>query len=921
MNEFENLMNTIEFLEARLELLEEEVMSPEAGEDRNNIYQEMDSISRELEKHNANLKDAMKEIIDNEIEIDNLTLSIENAKRTVELLEEDAMSPEAGEDVINIRQGIDNLEREIEEWEAQLAKLPRKLSDRAQDLENQIARAEREVEILQEDAMSPEAGEDRTNIYQEIADLENQIEKWKKELTSIRRILKFVDRYRDDKTTTRIVEDPIQEPEQGIKEDKEEPVHKSEEKETTTSSKVEPTGKKVYDWHPELTPEQKDELIAEGIEPGDPEYFLALRNYGIRDNGPVRDDKDGIQPEEKKTGKKVYDWHPELTPEQKDELIAEGIEPGDPEYFLSLRNYGIKDDGPFHYEDNEKNKEDNSKDKEDDDGTIIDIYPTPPPIKEDKTETAIEKTGLQVFREQFNEMPPIENKHTLSERLPLIQTLGTVAGVGLLSVNPFVGIPVAVASVISKPIAYRLTGQKALEEDITAQFLDLAEKNPKEFEKMIDYLSEEKIQDLKPNAVILNALHKTMLKVTKDKAEKLEAEMETLTQQRDELLNKAELTPAEEQKLGEINARVKEIDEKEAPTTERRLKDIKRGKDRISQRYKGNIATRFNIFAHRNTNSEEYGKVINEYANAEKSRDENTMLGKHKEAGESAKRMEDIMKENTYTNLLGVHKGIFNARNKVVRIMSDKIDNTLKHIAILGTALTGAILTDRNMNELANAAEHNKTEGLRIAKEHNKLVDDIQNGLSGNNAILDQKQGQLIADGEVSDIAARLETGVLHEVGSTSNPNYLGLDANTQKAVETAKGDSTITGGKVSEILEQIADIKAKYGVSAAQSVEKAAQDAANNTWVNDHSVQLGAQGNAGQQMQAEADLYSKLAGFVKTVGNAGKATPNLVNAVKSYLGPIVSAVAVGLGIGKDVVDNKREDNHNKEVEINSEGR
>ncbi len=40
--------------------------------------------------------------------------------------------------------------------------------------------------------------------------------------------------------------------------------------------------KKENEYDSRLTKEQKDELIAEGIEPGDPEYLMALENYGIK---------------------------------------------------------------------------------------------------------------------------------------------------------------------------------------------------------------------------------------------------------------------------------------------------------------------------------------------------------------------------------------------------------------------------------------------------------------------------------------------------------------------------------------------------------------------------------------------------------------------------------------------------------------
>ena len=90
--------------------------------------------------------------------------------------------------------------------------------------------------------------------------------------------------------------------------------------------------KKSDKYDSRLTQEQKDELIANGIEPGDPEYNAALENYGI---------KLEKTPKEQETKKEV-DLSSKLTQEQKDELASEGLEPGDPEYGMALENYGVK---------------------------------------------------------------------------------------------------------------------------------------------------------------------------------------------------------------------------------------------------------------------------------------------------------------------------------------------------------------------------------------------------------------------------------------------------------------------------------------------------------------------------------------------------------------------------------------------------
>ena len=90
--------------------------------------------------------------------------------------------------------------------------------------------------------------------------------------------------------------------------------------------------KKSDKYDSRLTQEQKDELIANGIEPGDPEYNAALENYGIKLEKTSKEQET----------KKEVDLSSKLTQEQKDELAAEGLEPGDPEYGMALENYGVK---------------------------------------------------------------------------------------------------------------------------------------------------------------------------------------------------------------------------------------------------------------------------------------------------------------------------------------------------------------------------------------------------------------------------------------------------------------------------------------------------------------------------------------------------------------------------------------------------
>lgn len=62
--------------------------------------------------------------------------------------------------------------------------------------------------------------------------------------------------------------------------------------------------------------------------------------FGIKKKEKDKNDKH--QKDEKKDDKKSDKYDSRLTQEQKDELIANGIEPGDPEYNAALENYGVK---------------------------------------------------------------------------------------------------------------------------------------------------------------------------------------------------------------------------------------------------------------------------------------------------------------------------------------------------------------------------------------------------------------------------------------------------------------------------------------------------------------------------------------------------------------------------------------------------
>ena len=146
------------------------------------------------------------------------------------------------------------------------------------------------------------------------------------------------------------------------------------------------------------------------------------------------------------------------------------------------------------------------------------------PLIEDKHNKPI-RTGLQILREEYNKMPEITRKHTASERtkpLTVALTLGTAAATvlsgGMLPLVLGLSAGSALIGLGLKPFLKKVTGQDKIERQIADQFRNL---NDKDFKMLTDYLTEEKIVDLKLNAVVLHALNKVNIEKTLSEKNKL----------------------------------------------------------------------------------------------------------------------------------------------------------------------------------------------------------------------------------------------------------------------------------------------------------------------------------------------------------------------------------------------------------------
>ena len=518
--------------------------------------------------------------------------------------------------------------------------------------------------------------------------------------------------------------------------------------------------------------------------------------------------------------------------------------------------------------------------------------PEPPGPDPDPTKKLPVKSGLQIFREQFNQMDEIKRRHTASERAPFYQRALAVGGIAAsTAANLPLAVSMFVAAPVLKPALKLVTGQSALEKNIADQFRNLKNTNPEEFDRMVDYLSEEKIQDLKPNAVILNALHKVSKERTAELIKDFKEETDSLERARKELLSKKtdELTDQDRHALEHINERLIEINEgsryidddgnerfKEglAQMAQRRYKELKRGKDRVSQRYKGNLLTRFNIFAHRNSDSKTYKGPLNELANAELARDKGILSGNDIDAATEQQRMDEIMSKNTHTNFLGVQNSVFNDRRAgktgPIRLISDMLDNTYKNVLTIA-AMAGTILTAKGIVSKAKV-----------------------------NNIGNKDLAQKAANAEQSNTYATAETAAIRKEGVGGSAKYLEMDAKANQIGDQA--GTTINENSLSGQLRQLGDQISK-GMEARKMLQSASQGRVGyKGYVADHSNQIALQTDLVKNEEARGKILKTAADLIDKVEQNGN---EIVK--KAFIGPIAAGIGALHRVASGIVNNYKE--------------
>ena len=582
-----------------------------------------------------------------------------------------------------------------------------------------------------------------------------------------------------------------------------------------------------------------------------------------------------------------------------------------------------KNNGRNLIEDKHKNK----SDIEDSNRPLIEDKHKKVPLIEDKHNKPI-RTGLQILREEYNKMPEITRKHTASERtkpLTVALTLGTAAATvlsgGMLPLVLGLSAGSALIGLGLKPFLKKVTGQDKIERQIADQFRNL---NDKDFKMLTDYLTEEKIVDLKLNAVVLHALNKVNIEKTLSEKNKLQEDKNRLTEENIKLTEEFENPNTSRERKAEIEKIMqknsKEIDDIQGYTiqktgekvpgkveiAERKLKDLKRGMERQTWNYRGNVGDkgfmgRFsNIFSHRNSSTKDYLPVLNEYADAEYEMLDKKENGNDIVASEKARKtMEDIEKDNSSRGFLGRHVGVFNSRNGVMRIMSDVMDDTFKIATTVGLATIGFAKTLSTMTNDIKINDQN----IRAGQDIKSQYDNVYSQMGTQYGAVSKGDISKANDAIATNYANRQEVIGFRMDGMYSNPNYRVNDVELNKVLEGYSSNHSINDSPISSMIEKLADNK-KVGLTDQDALNQMADKLRGYKGV-DHSVQADFVMNSNDQIQAETNLLHNFAGFAKIFEN-WKDMPAKFQQIKlDLLGPAIMAMSPILGIGHDTVRNK----------------
>lgn len=592
------------------------------------------------------------------------------------------------------------------------------------------------------------------------------------------------------------------------------------------------------------------------------------------------------------------------------------------------------------------------------------IVPTKNPQKSvDKLivhpDIAIAKSGLEIFREQYNKMPEMKRKHALSQSpAKYLFTIAGVAGAaGLVPMLAAGAVPIALvggaATALYGPVVKRLSGQSKLEKQIMEQFKEM---DQDEFIKMARYLSEEKLITLKPHCAIMNALNRVSKEVCLGKAKELREELADLQAEvakfDEKEKNGQELTPSENKRANEIRIRMDELkgtgDRKgEIEEIITLPKEIKRGGERTSNQFKGNFkgSKLMNLFNRRNHTTEEYSKFINEYADAGRAHDEELAfseyersIGNENEANKranTARKFSDLQSEVLNKNTVvrfGRSCGPANAGldGTSARVVSDQRDNTVRAITVGGTLCVGLANTFVTMVDQVENLNLNADEAQLIANAYNnrehdlaKIITDIKS--EGNvspedikNAIMSEMGSQINAD-ELTNMRT-------YNTISYQNSDYVAADELYNMNLDnnlSSLNAKDFENMSTEEMLKNLQDAMIETGVHQKAS----GQILDNNSMMSgiDHSGNKIVNEISDIGKESEAKIIAKFSNLVNKINQIpelkGNISANVVRMKNNFFGPAMTAVSAAMAHAKDIKDSMKQSRDKNLSDNRVEGR
>lgn len=517
----------------------------------------------------------------------------------------------------------------------------------------------------------------------------------------------------------------------------------------------------------------------------------------------------------------------------------------------------------------------------------------------------IPKTGLQIFREQFNKMPEIKNKHTLSKRLSIFGKSIGATGFLALGTAIFAGIPpVGIAGAIGmgvstfgSAIVKRVTGEKKIEDEIYEQFMNM---DPNEFKTMQDWLTEEQVQEIQPNEVILDAYARASEDRGAKEFEELNQENVQRRERIQELSQKHDRTPEENEELSKKLEEDRNVQQHTSniSAAQRRRSAARRAKELENAKYE-NKGKRFaNLFAHRNTPSSIYKNEINNLADMEYRRDKaraecekilsqggggsQEYAEKLDEEATFGKVYRSILDENTSITRFGRSKGIFLSQNQEIKVMNERpsmVDKTLAALITIGGGLGLNLANIKRLQDAANRInKYNVQEHNNMATKTNAQIENARSSAQAYeqaSSKVTQDDIQKTADYVKTGERGNLESRAWHYTNPATGKDWVAMDQQAQNV-----GNVTITNGKKSDMIRQLAGAVSdrKGSDQALAESAKTLQQVGGSITKHgvDHTVGLNSQMNIVTQNEGTVRALNAAADTVEAADNMNAAIQQL---------------------------------------------